>query len=168
MQPLTTVGLSVPQDFPAGPYEGIHAVVSKRLLFKDSPGSEYAGAWNAVAYRYLACAESDEAFTKSIVKSASPPPPERYDQERELFSFFLNGLSSIESMCYAFFALASTLRPQEFPFASAQDWRMVTPEATAGAFRQAFPKDPSLRPFNPSQETVRINDGAKSGTSWFI
>jgi hypothetical protein len=57
VQRIATLGLEVPHDFAAGPYEAIH----KRLTggayvtpVEDTPEdhiwSQYSGAWNALAY----------------------------------------------------------------------------------------------------------------------
>lgn len=141
-QPLSTVGIVPPEDFPVTPYEAIHSVVSaSRGTYRHS-FAQFAGAWNAVCYRYLSCAEHDEAFTASLRRaSASPPPDERYIQERELFGFFVTGLASIESLCYGLFAIGSMLDADSFPIADPKDMRRVDPKRTANRFEQAFPDD---------------------------
>ncbi len=137
---VSTIGTEMPQDFPAKPYENI----LKRLVGESdrhpSFWSEFASAWSAVAYRFRSCAEHDEAFAESIRRAGnSPPPPERYAQERELFSFFATGMSAIESLCYGLFAIGSMLDARAFPLVTTEDKRNVYPEKTANKFGTTFP-----------------------------
>jgi hypothetical protein len=139
---VSTIDIEMPQDFGAKSYEDIYNhVASKRDRHPDS-WREFASAWNAVAYRFRSCAESDEAFTKSIKQFGnSPPMSERYVQERELFSFFVAGRSAIESLCYALFAIGSMLDAAIFPLLTPEDKKNVNPEMTRDKFGKAFPSD---------------------------
>src|SRR4051812_16010084 len=99
---LTTVGLAAPKDFPFDSYEAVHARVSRQKDYSPAAWSEYAGGWNAVAYRFIACPEHDRSFTQNFrVYGRAPEPPHRYLQERELFGFFVSGQATLESCCYA-------------------------------------------------------------------
>ncbi len=136
--PLSTTGLVMPGDFAVAPYEAVHAHVSARNV-NDLAWSEYAGAWNAVAHRFRACTDHDEAFTHSIRQAGDAPiPPERYVQERELFNFFVNGLSTIESLCYGLFAIGAMVNSARFPLATPKDLKFINPEKTATTYRAAF------------------------------
>ena len=136
---LSTVGIVMPKDFEATAYESVHARINANQNTESDTWQQYAGAWNAVAYRFLSVTESDKMFTKSIKRYGdAPKQPERYYQERELFSFFVNGLATIESLCYGLFAIGSMLNPQEFPTNTAKDLRLISPERTAGQFAKAF------------------------------
>lgn len=59
----------------------------------------------------------------------APPEPERYRQERDLFGFFVSGLSAIESTNYGLFAIASMLDPNRFRIA--EPWQIQLKEARA-------------------------------------
>jgi hypothetical protein len=134
---MSTMG--IPQDFPLRPYNNIrNRLGGERDKHPDS-WSEFASAMNAVEYRFHSCAEHDEAFAESIRRAGnSPPAPERYAQERELFCFFVTGMSAIESFCYGLFAIGSMLDAQAFPFVTTEDKRNITPEKTADKFRTTF------------------------------
>lgn len=132
----------MPRDFAVEPYEAIRSrVVAKKDAYPHS-WAQYAGAWNAVAYRFLSCADHDRAFIESIKRAGNAPPqPERYRQERELFGFFVTGLAAIESLCYGLFAIGSMLDAQNFPISTPRDMRSISPEKTAKQFAAAFPKE---------------------------
>ena len=133
----------MPSDFPIDLYEAVHIRVNKKKTIYPDTWSQYAGAWNAVAYRFLACADYDQAFTESIQRAGNAPPPtERYNQERALFGFFVTGLSVIESLCYGSFAVASMIDVQNFPMTTPQNLKDINPEYTTKKFISVFPTDP--------------------------
>lgn len=141
-QRLTTVGTTMPEDFPSRAYQSINSCVVRRKDTCPGPWGQYAQAWNALAYRFLSCTEHDEAFTSSIKSTGSSPPPhDRYIQERELFGFFVTGLAAIESLCYGLFAIGSMLNPADFPLQTAEDMKKVTPNETAAQFANIFPNE---------------------------
>jgi hypothetical protein len=139
---VSSVGIEMPQDFPAKPYKDIiNHVADQRDKHPDS-WPEFGTAWNAVAYRFRSCAEHDEAFTESIKQFGnSPPMHERYVQERELFCFFVAGRSAIESLCYGLFAIGSMLDASTFPLVTPEDKERVYPEMTRDKFGKAFPSE---------------------------
>ena len=144
----------MPADFAVAEYEAI----GDRIRPKSTLAAWrlWAGGWNGLENRFRSCAESDEAFTASIRQGGGgPPPPERYVQERELFSFFVAGLASVESLCFGLFAIGSLLRPSDYPTATPEDLRRISPESTARAFGTFFPGDAlalALQSFTASQE----------------
>ena len=141
-RPLFTTGLVMPKDFDVEPYEAIHLRVSASSKVYPDSWAQYAGAWNAVAYRFLSCADHDRTFTESIQRAGdAPAQPERYIQERELFGFFVTGLAAIESLCYGLFAIASMLDSQNFPIKTPSDMKSITPKKTAKQFKEAFPRE---------------------------
>lgn len=141
-RPLSAVDLVMPEDFAAEPYEAIHSRVAIRKENHPDTWAEYSSAWNAVAYRFHACADHDEAYTESIRRAGdSPSQPERYIQEKELFDFFVNGLSAIESLCYGLFAIASMLNEGNFSMTTTKDKKSIKPETTTKQFAEAFPEE---------------------------
>lgn len=142
--PLSTIGLIMPIDFPSALYESVHArAVAKKDQHPDS-WVQFSGAWNAIAYRFLSCTEHDTAFTNSIsqTRGDAPPQPERYFQERDLFGFFFTGLSSIECLYYALFAIGSIVDATRFPMGTAQQLRNISPRSTSQQYNAAFPSEP--------------------------
>src|SRR5690349_17383537 len=122
---VNTVGLEMPDDFPADAYNAVHAAVGAKPR-PPGPMAEWAGAWNAVAWRFMSLADNDAAFTDNVRRTGGGrTPSERYLQERELFSFFVTGLSTIESFCYGLYAVASMIDSANFPLATFKEKRGV-------------------------------------------
>jgi hypothetical protein len=141
-QPLSTVGLVMPDDFPTATYEAIQARVSSRTGVEPALAAHYQGAWRAVAYRFLACADHDKAYTASSRRAgANPSQPERYIQERELFSFFMSGLSTIESFCLGLFAIGSMLKADMFLMTKPGHLKQIDLKKTPEQFATALPRE---------------------------
>lgn len=141
---LSTNGLVMPSDFPVGPYEAVHARLPKDHS-ETTYYREYAGAWNAVAHRFLAAGQYSDDFTDSITKTAGSASVEaRHYQEKSLFGFFTNGLSAIEATFYGLFAMGGFLNSGFFPMTTPEDQQNVTPRNTFTAYGKAFPGDPLL------------------------
>jgi hypothetical protein len=132
----------MPPEFPATTYDAIHAAVTQR----GPMSNDYAGAWNAVPYRYLAMIEHSDAFAASI-KQHGPAPvsEERYRQERDLFGFFTNGLSTLESAFYGTFAIGHCLDAAAFPLHEPRD---ITPTFTRDRYSKTFPGDALVTTFD--------------------
>lgn len=110
------LGIGMPKGFPLPIYEKIHSIMCSQKQKYPQSVSEFLHAWNAVAYRFYTCAESNEGFTESFRKVGdAPPQPKRYIQEKDLFHFFVNGYSTLESFCYALYMVASAVKPNFFP-----------------------------------------------------
>jgi hypothetical protein len=145
---LSVNGLVMPEDFPTTPFETIHARLVAKVNTQGAVYREYAGAWNAVSYRFLAATHYSDDFTDSMTKfGSSVNPDERYRQERDLFGFFTNGLSAIESTFYGLFAIGAFLNQISFPIVTAKEQQSVTPGATQATYIKAFPKEPILKVF---------------------
>jgi len=135
---LSTVGITLPVDFPRLPYEAIHEYCQPKM--KPNPPlpmnwEQYAAAWNAIAYRFLAVTDHDQAFASAITKHSNF---DRYLQERELFNFFVAGLSTIETFLYGIYFLASIASPSDFPVS---DPRSITLKTTSQKFTNTFPNE---------------------------
>jgi hypothetical protein len=137
--PLKTNGLVMPGDFPTDHYNAIYDQTLAQVA--AATPDQFAGAWNAVAYRFLAMTDEEQTFTALVVNTA-PEPPIRYQQERSLFGFFSNGFSVFEATFYALFALGALLSPSHFPIATAKDQQKISPHATSAAFAKAVSTDP--------------------------
>jgi hypothetical protein len=62
-------------------------------------------------------------------------------QERELFSFFVTGLSAIESLGYSLFAIGSLLNPNAFKMTEPGQLKAISPKKTAEQFSTVFPNE---------------------------
>jgi hypothetical protein len=140
--PISTTGLRMPDDFEYDSYEAVHSRMAPLNKSYPTQWPEWAAAWVAVAYRFYACTEHAEAFTKSLqTHGDAPQEPERYRQEQHLFGFFVNGLSVIESTCYGLFAIASMENPASFPLTTPAQKRAVNPKSTTLGFCTEFPAE---------------------------
>ncbi|MDO8566097.1 MAG: hypothetical protein Q7S04_02870 [Candidatus Moranbacteria bacterium] len=145
---LTTNGLIVPVGFPVASYESIHSIVStaqaSHLLYEH-----YAGAWNALAYRFRASMDHGDAFVLLFNSNGpTPPPEERYMQEKALFDFFSAGFSVFESTFYGLYVIGAFLSPTLFSLSSQKEQQQITPNRTRDTFTRAFPSDPILNTFS--------------------
>jgi hypothetical protein len=141
--PLSINGLIMPPDFPVAEYESVHKRVEPRARSSKDIYEQFAGAWNAVAYRFLAVTEYETAFGASLsTGGGSPKPSERYQQERDLFGFFSNGFSVFEAVFYGLFGLGAFLSTTNFPMSTAKDQQRISPSSTVAAIAKAFPGEP--------------------------
>ena len=118
--PLKSIGIAMPIEFPSDRYESVSNQMEK---YSKGPEDivkiwkEFAAGWKAFAYRFFACREHCREFTKSIVKaSRTPEPVERYLQDKELYGFYVNGISSVESYFYGIYMIGALKIPSEFLF----------------------------------------------------
>ena len=137
----------MPDDFPTAAYEEMHRQVitrNSRVPIDSTVLSQFQSGWNAVAYRFKATGEHDQAFREALASAGGvgrPPMNNRYVQERELFGFFVTGLSVLEAVAYSVFALCSMVDAPAFPMLTPQDRRKVTPKETARQLGLTFPKE---------------------------
>jgi hypothetical protein len=99
-----------------------------------------------LAYRFLAMTQYEAAFSASVASlGGSPNPPDRYKQERDLYGFFSNGFSVLESSFYGLFSIGALLSAADFAISTERDQRRVSPFSTARAMAKTFPSDPLCR-----------------------
>lgn len=132
---VNTVGIEVPSDFPAA-YNEFHDQIGPLQPKYPDAYKHYAGGWNAVAYRFAACAEYDGEFTKSI--QTSTVTTERNVQERSLFGFFMSATAVLDSSAYALYAVGNMIAAAVFPLS---DLHRINLEAVATTFGQQFASD---------------------------
>lgn len=139
-------------DFPVAEYEEMHRLVIQRNAKAPIDSivlSQFLGGWNAVAYRFRATADHDEAFISAIKKAADERVANdnalafenKYMQERELFGFFVTGFSVLESIAYSMFAVCSIVNVQVFPMQTAQDMRQVSLPETSKRLVANYPNE---------------------------
>lgn len=139
---LNANGLTMPDEFPFAAYESIHRRMAPWSGINNDVYGQFAGAWNAVSYRYRALADYDESFTASIsTHGAGPNAIERYRQECDLFGFFSNGFSTFEAFFYAVFATGAFIQPAAFLIATPADQQRITAGRTIEAYARTFSND---------------------------
>jgi hypothetical protein len=138
-RPLSLNGLIVPEDFPVVEYEAIQQRV-ERARGTSTIYEEFAGAWNAIAYRFVAVTEYESILRTSL--TPTDDPIQRYRQEKDLFGFFSNGFSVFEAIFYGLFALGAFVAPTEFPLATRKDKQKVSPTSTTVAIAKVFVGEP--------------------------
>lgn len=143
MRRSTTTGLTYLADFPADQYEAVQTA-TKRFSVTDAGNAppvawrEWASAWNALQYRYHSCNSHNLAFSKVIEKDGASHD-DLFIQDRELFGFFVTELSTLESFCYAAYALGSLVRSTDFPIATNVDRKNICIALTATKFKNLYP-----------------------------
>lgn len=156
---MSTPDLELPDDFEYESYKAVSSRIGPPHESYQLQWREYSTAWEAVANRFLTCAEHDEAFTRSITTHGdAPQQPERYFQERDLFGFFVTGLSTIENTCYGLYAIASMLDDVYFPIKNAGNKKAIRPESTADRFRTTFPNEGISRALNKMVNSQEYED----------
>lgn len=160
MSDLKSNGLTPHADFPSELYNAVHAKVVARWS-ADPNYHQYAGAWNALAYRFHGSVEAGSKFQKSLKGyGAHPAPHQRFEQEEALFNFFSNGFAAFEALFYGLFAIGSFIDAIAFPLATQKEQQRVSPTYTSEAFRRTFPADPLVVTFaslfcNPAYQSWR-------------
>lgn len=94
-------GIEMPEDFSCENYDEIFKIVHG-LIKPSEPlpnvWIEFSSGWNAISFRYKAMCHHDEQFRNTLGDRGHEG---RYIQERELFNFFVNSLSVLETFCYS-------------------------------------------------------------------
>lgn len=158
--PIGRNGFTLPDDFPHEPYSAVATHVTNHWDQSDIR-SEFFVAWSAVEYRFRAFAASGAAFMENLNRHGTAPAPEqRYEQERDLFSFFVNGLSVFDCAYYAIFAVGALIAPENFPFVTEEERRDANTSATRNRFLRVFSNEEISRTLqsilnDPSYQDVR-------------
>lgn len=130
-----TTGASTPRDFPVAIFDRINQRVAAIPGRSDPIWEQFATAWNAVAYRFLAAARADARFINAIRRG------DRVRQELDLFSFVSTACSSIECLSYAIHAVGAILSASDFPITTEPDRKSVHLESTARRLEARYPGD---------------------------
>ena len=108
MKRLESMGMDVPDDYPAEELDAVHALVTAYAGVDDAGSHpqawhEWASAMNGLAWRFRAFDEHGMAVVESLRRSHAPEIEDRYRQEKWLFAFFFEGLSAIECLYYGLY-----------------------------------------------------------------
>ena len=133
--------IPVATDFPRTDYMEVEQRVAAyigRLGVNPATAARfagYAGGWNGLIMRFRAADEESRFASSSLARLQGDLSAEdRYLQERALFGFFANAVSTIESCCFAIYHLGQMRQPTLF---TAPDER-VDLGRTASAVATAF------------------------------
>jgi len=129
----------LPPDFPRDKYEKIR---TKVLQYKDNFQLQYqqfSGGWRSLVYRYLACTKHSDDYINIIKKDRiSPSHFLRYEQERELFNFFTNGLSAIETLGYMLYMICSIDNSNDFKVTTKEDLKYIVLKDTVSKLKKFY------------------------------
>jgi hypothetical protein len=128
--------LDVPDDFPLALLEQFHDAVWTHRESNPAECGQWAGACNALHYRFLACAEADETFRSSLTSAGpAPPPPERARQEKALFAFFSSGLSALECLGFGLYHVGAIVDPHGFTAQPKNIWLSTVVKSYGAQFQ---------------------------------
>jgi hypothetical protein len=117
----------MPADFPVAPYEAVLDAVSETRHAAPAPWGEFVVAWVSLSHRFVMVAEHDEAFAASVRSDGlSPQPPVRQRQDENLFSFFVAGISTLETFAYGTWAMVWATGDTDFALATSDEQRRVS------------------------------------------
>lgn len=122
----------VAPGFPLGAFDQMEPVFD--LVRDGIRKTHLIRAWVNVAYRHRSCVEDSAAFASAIADMKQ----DGYPYERPLYSFFTSGLSALESVGFGVHAIGSSVAPDGFPMATAEDCRNVTLGSTQKRLGQSF------------------------------
>lgn len=143
------IGLVLPSAFPDGVFEAVKDRIFSKVPGKSPLWGQLAGSHNGVRYRLRACADYSEEFTQSIQScGGSPPPEQRYQQERQLFGFFVSGYAALDSFCFFLYFAAAYLQPGPFPTQLPGHIQSISCKNTAAKFATAFPGEATTDALN--------------------
>ena len=156
----------LPQYFPKDKYEKIYIKV---LQYKDNFQLQYqqfTGGWKSLVYRYFACTTHSDDYVKIIKKDRiSPSHFLRYEQERELFNFFTNGLSAIETYGYMIYMICSIKNPNDFKVITKDLWKIKlkdkSEECTVEKLKTFYPKENITQELEKLINSEEYNNGVK-------
>lgn len=150
------MGANMPHDFAVAVFDRLNARVAAVPGRLEPAWSQFAGAWNAVGYRFLAAAQADARFVVASRRN------DRLRQELELFAFVSTACSAVECMAYAVHALGAMLAPDAFPIGSEKERKAVDLSKTARRLESRYPGDPLATLFRSIDE----NDQWRELVDW--
>jgi hypothetical protein len=135
-------GLDLPSEFPDTLFEAVKDRIFANIPNPTPERDNLAGGHNAVRYRLRACADYSAEFTESVRRVGDAPPPEdRYQQERQLFGFFVSGIAALESFSFFLYFAAAHIRSAKFPTQKSGHIKAIALKSTASAFGTEFPHE---------------------------
>jgi hypothetical protein len=135
----THLGMKMPSDFPTEKFDHISIQVNKLYSRNPDEVREMMRAWKGVAHRFLTLSDYDEEYTKLMKNTGvNLSTEDQYLQDKYLYCFFVNGLSTVETLIYALFALGAFVMPNEFSLANQQN---IKPPTTKQKYNRFFSQE---------------------------
>lgn len=162
--PRQSGGIEVPADFPLDLYERVVAG-AKEIISEASEDTarEFSYGFASVRDRFRGCAEAADNFSSLVEEHGDrPTQPYRYYQEREFFSFVMNGMACVESLHYGLFAFGASVDPSRFPFGNESDRSKVTLKKT----RKCFKELPRRKAISDALEKLKTSQEFKDWDLW--
>lgn len=129
----------LPQRFPKDRYEKIYSKVLQYTNNFQLQCTQFRGGWRSLVYRYLACTKHSDDYIKITKKyKISPTYFLRYEQERELFNFFTNGLSAIEELGYMLYMICSIDNQKDFKIITKKDLKKINLHNTVSKLKKFY------------------------------
>ena len=132
----------LPSAFPRGLFEA----VKDRFIAKIRATPEQqniAGGQLGVLYRLRSTVEYSEELIECVRRAGDSPSTEaRYQQERQLFGFFVSGIAALDCFSFFIYFAAAYLQPERFPTRKPGDIKAITLKRTSDNFGNAFPGEP--------------------------
>jgi hypothetical protein len=106
---VESVQLELPASFPSEPFSRFINRARAVLLPDEAElWTEFAGAFNLIAWRFRSAGEHCEAYQQSwTATGAHADFEELYERERSMFGMLTSGVSAVDATCYAVWALSS-------------------------------------------------------------
>ncbi|HEY9820410.1 MAG TPA: hypothetical protein V6D35_06470 [Candidatus Sericytochromatia bacterium] len=148
--PYLTDYLNIPDDFAV---ENYNKIVDCLLDLKNDNNINeiyfFLSSWKGFLYRFLACTEHDAKYRSMSPAKPNSTSQERYEVERELFNFLVNGLSAIECLFCALFVMGAIIEKAHegqstnniFSMDEEKDISKITPKNTVKKFNSKFPNE---------------------------
>jgi hypothetical protein len=152
-------GLTMPSAFPDYLFQTVAARIYGKVHSDLPEWEQLAGSHNGVRYRLRACVDYSAEFTQSVQRFGDSPPPEkRYQQERQLFGFFVSGYAALDSFCFFMYFAAAHLQPRHFPTQLPGHIKSISCKSTPPAFAKAFPVEDITTALNALLAEQMFND----------
>jgi hypothetical protein len=131
--------LALPSGFPDDLFEAVKDRILAKMPSSSLERDQLGGGHSGVRYRLRACADYSKDFVKCVQRAGNAPPPEdRYQQERQLFGFFVSGIAALDSFNFFLYFTAAYVQPDRFPTQKPRD---ITLKQTAEALGKVFPDE---------------------------
>jgi hypothetical protein len=136
----SVVQLELPTVFPLSAFEEFWNAARAVIPQSSSERREFNAATSLIAFRFRGCIEYKDEFIRSWqVAGVAASFEEQYVRERALFGMFVDGVSTIESLCYANYALGAVKLSLPFDEGSRKN---ATPNLLLKAVKE---KEPTSR-----------------------
>lgn len=128
----------MPNDFDHTSYDSVNLRLAKYSQSSSAVWGHFAAAWNGIAYRFRALNDYDKDFTKRASETGIGSSAENlYMEEKYLFGFFASGLSTLECLSYAVYAIGALIDSSIFVF-TADNLESITLKNTTKKYTSRF------------------------------